>query len=102
MSVGNQGTRETVDTALTSYAVQLRTICQSIVNLQLSLVKLGAAGLAALPSDKQDPYTADEAALALAKASYMNTVAGVYYGTATQSDEFPFNDALADLIPPGT
>lgn len=91
MPVGNQATPASISQALTSMAVSLRNDCQNIANFQEFVVTLGLAGLEAIGFDSADAQTV------LNMASYMNTIAGVYNGTATQGSEFNFGSALSML-----
>lgn len=94
MAVGNQASEASINQALTSYSVQLREICQNILNLQQFLngaAGLGLAGLEALG------YSQADAQVVLSMASYMATIAQVYDGTATQASLFNFGSALSPL-----
>ena len=91
MSVGNQATVNGINQSLTSYAIQLRDLCQQLANFQQNVVKLGLPGLEALG------YSPADAQTVLNMASYMNTIAGVFTGTTTQNIDFNFGDALSIL-----
>jgi phage-related protein len=93
MAAGQQATPAAINQALTSYAVQLRNLCQQITNLNVFIGDLGTGGLETLTP----PYNADDAASVVSYAAILNTVAAVYYGTATQATEYDFNNALAPL-----
>lgn len=103
MSVGNQASSSTVDIALTDYSVQLRDLMQDISNLSVWVNGQGN-GLAFLEglgysnaANPNNPGGVSDAQLALNMISYLNTVAGVYYGTATQATTFDFNQELSQL-----
>jgi|SRR5579872_5587013 len=93
MTVGSQPSSTGMDQTLTGLAVQMRNVMQQISNLSTN-VNGQAQGLSFLESIGYD--TAD-AQLAQNLISYMNTVAGVYYGTAVQATEFDFNQELSQL-----
>jgi hypothetical protein len=91
MTVGTQPTQATINQQLTAMALAMRTDLRNISNFQEYVVSLGLAGLEALgfaPADAQ---------LVLNMASYMNTIAGVYFGTITQNSDFDFDNALCGL-----
>lgn len=96
MAVGTQPGTGQINTNLTALALALRNDCQSVINLFDYINAAGGgtgldAGFTALGFDS------DDAATASTLLSYMNTVAGVYAGTATQATEFDFATALAVL-----
>lgn len=103
MPVGATIGSSQVDNIITSLAVQLRTVMQQIGNLNLAVNGQGA-GLAYLESigysaapDPANPGGVSDAEFALNMISYLNTVAGVYFGTATQGTEFNFNQQLSEV-----
>jgi hypothetical protein len=92
-----------VDNIITALAVRLRDTCRSISNLSL-LVNGQGDGLAYLESigysgtaNPANPGGVSDAALAQTIISYLNTVAGVYFGTATQATEFSFDQQLSEV-----
>lgn len=92
-----------MDNIITALAVRLRDVMQSILKLDLSVNGAGA-GLAYLQSigysntaNPANPGGISDAALALNVISYLNTVAGVYFGTATQGTTFNFDQQLAEV-----
>jgi hypothetical protein len=92
-----------VDNIITALAVNLRDICRQISNLNLSVNGQGA-GLAYLQAvgysntaNPANPGSVSDAALALSMISYLNTVAGVYFGTATQGTTFNFDQQLSEV-----
>lgn len=89
MSVGNQATSAAINASLTALAVQLRDLCGQIRNFQTYVTTLGTTGL------EGAGYTAPDAASVQAMASYLNTIAGVYFGTASQASDFNFDNALS-------
>ena len=70
---------------------------QQIANLNLAVNGQGA-GLAYLESLG---YSPEDAALALSVISYLNTCASVYFGTATQTPAYNFNQQLSPRSGPG-
>jgi hypothetical protein len=91
MTAGQQVASTTIDNKLTTLAVALRNDCQAIANFQEYVVSLGLAGLEAAG------YSAADAQTVLNIASYLNTIAGVYKGTATQAAAFDFSNATCGL-----
>lgn len=103
MSVGPVITKGVIDTSLGNLAVQSMQLMQQIANLN-KLVTGGGDGLAYLESlgyssaaNPDNPGDASDAQYALNLVGYLNTQAGVYYGTLTQASEFDFDNALASL-----
>jgi len=98
MSIGNQPSVAALNQSLSSYAIQMRELMTQIANLNMSIAQLGAAGLEALPAPPNGTqYSSADAAAVIATAAIMNTVAAVYFGTATQATEYNFNNALCGL-----
>jgi hypothetical protein len=91
MTVGVQLTKAAVDQLITNLSVQMRDVLTDVSDLSLNVNGQGG-GLAYLEAIG---YTAGDAATALAAISYLNTIAGVYFGTATQDSDFDFNQTLA-------
>jgi hypothetical protein len=91
MSVGVQATQSGVNNNLTSLAIQLRNLLRQISDQQEFVTGLGSTGLQALG------FTSGDATSVLNFYSYMNTIAGVYFGTATQGTTFDFDNALSAL-----
>jgi hypothetical protein len=89
--VGNVTSPGAINSNLTGYALQLRNLMDSIREEQEGVVSLGLTGLEGLG------FSSTDAAQVLALWSYMNTISGVYYGTATQGTQFSFDNALAQL-----
>ena len=103
MPVGATIGSSQMDNILTSLAVQLRDICRDISNTSLSVNGQGQ-GLAYLQSigysntaNPANPGGVSDAALAQSTISYLNTVASVYFGTATQSTLFNFDQQLSQV-----
>lgn len=101
--VGGQTGTGTVDNALTNLSVGMRNLMQSIVNLNTwvngqgnGLQMLENLGYSNAPNP-QNPGGVGDAQQALNMISYLNTVAGVYFGTAVQGSEFDFNNELSQL-----
>jgi len=92
-----------VDNIITALAVDMRNIMQQVVNLNLAVNGQGA-GLAYLQSigysnasNPANPGSVSDAALALSMISYLNTMAGVYFGTAAQTPAYNFNQQLSEI-----
>jgi len=101
MPVGSAIGSDQVNNIITSLAVRLRDVMTDIAELNLAVNGQGA-GLAYLQSvgysntsNPANPGSVSDAALALSVISYLNTVAGVYSGTATQGTQFNFNQQLS-------
>lgn len=93
MTVGHQLNAATVDDRLSGLATGLRDLMQKIKNLSLT-VNGQATGLAVLEAAGYSPA---DAQTALNMIAYLNTVAGVYFGTASQATNFSFDNALSQL-----
>jgi hypothetical protein len=91
MAAGNQATEASINNNLTQYAVQLRELAQNIADFEMFIITTGTAGLVAMGFTAADANTVEQ------MASYMNTIAGVYFGTATQASAFNFHNALSGL-----
>jgi hypothetical protein len=103
MPVGAAIGSSQIDNVITALAVNLRNIMRQIYNLNLA-VNGQAAGLAYLESigysgtaNPANPGSVSDAQLALNMIAYLNTVAGVYFGTATQATDFAFDQALSQV-----
>lgn len=101
MPVGAQTSQATINGSITSCAVQLRQVCQQIHNLSTQvngqgngLAMLEAIGFSSAP-DPDNPGDISDALLAQNVIAYLNTVAGVYFGTATQASQFNFDQELS-------
>ena len=101
MPVGSSIGADQVNNIITSLAVRMRDLMTDVADLNLSVNGQGA-GLAYLQavgysntSNPANPGSVSDAALALSVISYLNTVAGVYFGTATQGTTFNFNQQLS-------
>lgn len=93
MSVGGQASNATVDQKLTDLSVSLRNVMHQIRNLSTWINGQGN-GLTMLEGLG---YNATDAQTALNQISFLNTVAGVYYGTASQTPAFNFDNELSQL-----
>jgi hypothetical protein len=91
MSVGNQLSSTQVDGLISSYAVQLRNLMQNIQYLSANVNGQGN-GQAVLEAAGYDNA---DASVALSAIAYLNTIAGVVNGTATQATDFDFNNELS-------
>lgn len=103
MTVGQASGSPTVDTNLINFAVQMRDLMQGITNLSTwingqgnGLAYLEQLGYSSTP-DASNPGSVSDAQMALNLIAYLNTVAGVYYGSATQGTTFNFNNELSQL-----
>ena len=103
MTVGQASGSPTVDTNLINLAVQMRDLMQACVNLSTwingqgdGLAFLESLGYGSTP-DSSNPGSVSDAQMALNLIAYLNTVAGVYFGTATQGTTFNFNNELSQL-----
>lgn len=103
MAVGIQGNTGTLDAAITNNAIGMRNLMQSIVNMSTWINGQGN-GLTALEdlgysntANPNNPGGISDAQMALNMISYLNTVAEVYFGTATQATTFNFNNELSQL-----
>lgn len=110
MSVGNQATKVSIDQSLSGLSVQARELMQTIANLSTQVNGQGA-GLAYLEeigyssaSNANNPSSQSDAAYALELLAYLNTVAGVFFGTVqaggsggTGAVAFNYNSALSTL-----
>lgn len=93
MSVGQQISYSQIDIQLTSLSIALRNLMQQIANLSL-YVNGQDNGLTLLEGIG---YDATDAQTALNMISYLNTIAQIYLGTATQATEFNFDQELSQL-----
>ena len=91
MTVGNQLSSANVDAQITNLSVSARDIMQAIANLSVNVNGQGT-GLVTLEASG---YSAPDAGTALAAISFLNTVSGVWFGTAAQPTEFSFNNELS-------
>lgn len=103
MAVGATIGRDQIDNTITAQSVSLRNGMQEIRNLDMSVNGQGN-GLAYLESIGYDtaanpanPGGVSDAQYALNMISYLNTVAEVYFGQATQASAFDFNGALSQM-----
>jgi hypothetical protein len=91
MTVGSQLNNAQIDQKITLLSMQMRDVMQAASNLSMNVNGQGD-GLAFLEAAG---YTNTDAPAALAAISYLNTVAGVYFGTATQTSDYNFNQQLS-------
>ena len=103
MPVGSAIGSDQVNNIITALAVRLRDLMTDIADLNLSVNGQGA-GLAYLQgigysntSNPANPGSVSDAALALSTISYLNTIAALYFGTATQATDFNFNQQLSGV-----
>lgn len=103
MSVGQAVGSGQVDINLINYSVGMRDLMQNVVNLStwINGQGNGVAYLEALgyssASNPDNPGSVSDAQMASNLIAYLNTVAGVYFGTATQGTTFDFNQELSQL-----
>lgn len=91
MSVGLQLSSSQIDQQITALSVQVRKLMRSIANLSMNVNGQGS-GTAFLEAAG---YSAADAATAQSAISYLNTIAGVYFGTAVQATDFNFDQELS-------
>src|SRR5271169_4646202 len=103
MPVGAIIGSDQMNNIITSVAVDLATLMRNISRLNLS-VNGQAAGLAYLTSigysgtaNPANPGSISDAQYALNMIGYLNTVAAVYFGTATQATVFNFDQELSQI-----
>lgn len=92
MPIGLQVNNSTsqLNTQLGTTAVAIRDACRNAIQFFQGANSLGLAGLEAIG------FTAQDAQDMLNAASHLNTIAQVYYGLATQTPAFNFDDSLAE------
>src|ERR1700722_5304618 len=103
MGVGVQSTSATVNNQLTNISVGIRGLMTQAVNLSTQingqgtgLAVLAGIGYSTVPSSA-NPGGVSDAQLASNMISYLNTIAGIYYGTAVQPTVFDFDQELSQL-----
>ena len=110
MAVGIQFNKDQVDSRLTQLAVRLRDVMAdtTYLNTQVNgqgngLAVLEAAGYSSA-ANPANPASMSDAAYALQKLAYLNTLAGCYLGTVQQGGTggtgaatFNFDNALSTL-----
>jgi hypothetical protein len=103
VTVGQATGSGQVDISLINLSVGMRDLMQQVVNLSTWINGQGD-GLAYLEqlgysasADSENPGSISDAQMALNLIAYLNTIAGVYYGTATQGTTFNFNNELSQL-----
>ena len=103
MPVGATIGSSQIDNILSALSVQVRDVMRQLYNLNLAVNGQGN-GLAYLQSigysnasNPANPGSVSDAQLALNMIAYLNTIAGVYFGTATQGTTFNFDNQLSML-----
>jgi hypothetical protein len=103
MTVGAQSNSASISQNITNLSVALRNLLQSASNLSLQingtgtgLATLEAMGFGSTANDA-NPGSISDAAYALQLIGYLNTIAEIYYGDATQPATFDYNNALAAM-----
>ena len=91
MATGDQADVGRVNAQLSSVALQLRNWATQALNYAQYVNKIGTAGLEAMG------FTPADAAQVVTEADYMQTIAQIYKGDATQATAFNFEDALCGL-----
>jgi hypothetical protein len=93
MTVGQQSSKTQVDQLISQLTVSMRNVMQAVVNLSMQVNGQGSGEtyLEGLP----DPYDSADATTAVNAIAYLNTVAGVYFGTASQGTEYNFDQQLS-------
>lgn len=91
MTVGTQLSKNQIDTLISNYATQMRNLMEAVQDLSLNVNGQGN-GAAVL---EVAGYDSGDATQTIAAISYLNTVAAVYFGTATQATDFNFNQELS-------
>ena len=94
MPIGSQATVQGLNGTLSSLAVQTRNLMQQVRTLQEYAVTTGLTGLQNLGGTGAGFGAADAQAY-LNMVSTLNTVAGVFFGTATQATLFSFDNAVS-------
>lgn len=91
MAAGQPPTLALFNNQLTGFAVQLRHLMEQVSDVNLQVGKQGTSGLQALgasPADATDIIN---------RWAQLNTIAALYFGTATQATTFNFDDALSNV-----
>ena len=103
MPVGTPLSVDQMNNILTNLAVNYRKLSQLAANVSIEVTGQGQ-GLAYLQSigysntpNPANPGGISDAAWALQLVNYFNTVAGVWFGTATQTPAFNYNTVSAPL-----
>jgi len=89
MAVGNPVDVGGLNAQLGDAAVSLRSVMEQILTLWAFVQPQGESGLEALG------FSAADAASYFQAANYLQTVAGLYFGTGAQPSAFNFDSALA-------
>lgn len=100
MTIGSQAGTATIDQQLTSLSLGMRNLLQQVRDLN-TFVNGQGNGLSFLESLG---FSSGDASSALTFISYLNTIAGCYFGTVQQGGsggsgaiDFNFDNALAPL-----
>jgi len=103
MTVGVQSNSASISNNITNLSVAMRNLMAAAANLSLQINGTGT-GLATLEAmgfgsaaDAANPGDISDAAYALQLIGFMNTMAQLYYGAATQPSTFNYNNALAAM-----
>lgn len=90
--IGNQTSEAVINNVAGTLAVNLRNACQQILNFQAWLVGVGAAGL-----QSGYGFSATDATNLVNAVNYLNTVAEIFDGNASQPTNFNFDNAVSVL-----
>jgi|SRR5215472_12792721 len=93
MPVGQQSTDTQINGLLSLLSANMRNVCTQMKNLN-EQINGGGNGLAYLESLG---FSAADANSVIQYIGYFNTLSGVYFGTATQTPAFNFDNQLAAL-----
>jgi hypothetical protein len=103
MSVGVQSNSASISNNITSISVAMRVLMQNAANLSLQVNSTGQ-GLATLEAlgfssaaNPNNPGSISDAQYAMNVIGYLNTMAQIYFGAATQAAEYNYNNALAPM-----
>jgi hypothetical protein len=91
MATGDQADIGRVNLQLSSVALMLRNWANQAVQYALYVNNIGQAGLEGMG------FATADAQQLLSQADYMQTIAQIYRGQATQATAFNFEDALCGL-----
>ena len=89
MAAGLQASASRIDEDITNIALAFRQVCTQARNLNTQVNGAGNGTAYLQGVGYADPSTA------LLLIGYLNNLAGVYFGTATVSSDFAFDNALA-------
>lgn len=91
MTVGNQASESGLNATLGQVAVNIRNDLRQALNLFEYVNSIGTAGLQALG------FSPADATAYFNTLNYLQTVAQVFFGTASQSPAFDFDNAVCEV-----